>query len=74
VYFHCAVLRGAPVPIYSQIDFAYAPRLVLPSIGELVELWITLIDRGVWQTNADGTWAWDPERRVPPDVLDLGVY
>jgi hypothetical protein len=73
LYFHCAVPRDAPVPVYSQNDDVVAPRLVLPSIGELIVGWIELIDRGVWRTNPDGTWAWDHEQ-LPDDVLERGIY
>ncbi|MGH2840073.1 MAG: hypothetical protein ACRDKY_04520 [Solirubrobacteraceae bacterium] len=74
VYFHCDVPRDSPVPIYTQNDDVSEPCLVLPSIGELVLAWIDLIDRAVWTTNPDGSWAWD-HRRVPPaDVLKLGIY
>lgn len=73
LYFDCAVARDAPVPVYSQNDDVVAPRLVLPSIGELIMVWIDLIDRGVWRTNPDGTWAWDHEQ-LPNDVLELGIY
>ncbi len=73
VYFHCSVPRDAPVPIYTQHDVD-DPRLVLPSIGELVLAWIDLIDHGIWKTNADGTWAWDPRVLPPDDVLKLGIY
>lgn len=74
VYFHCAVPRDAPVPIYTQHDDVVDPRLVLPSIGELVLAWIDLMDRDVWRTNPDGTWAWDHTRLTAPDVLDMGIY
>jgi len=73
VYFHCAVPRDAPVPIYVQGDWVADPELVLPSIGELVEVWIGLLDRGVWRTDAAGLWEWDHER-LPPDVLEFGIY
>jgi len=73
VCFHCVVPRDAPVPIYILGDWVADPELVLPSIGELVEVWIGLIDRGVWTTAADGRWEWDHER-LPPDVLEFGIY
>jgi len=73
VYFHCAVPRDVPVPIYVQGDWVADPELVLPSIGELVEVWIGLIDRGVWRTDADGSWEWDHER-LPPEVVEFGIF
>ena len=74
VFFHCAVPRDTPVPIYTQHDDVVPPRLVLPSIGELVLAWIDLMDRDVWRTNPDGTWAWDHTRLTAPDVLTMGIY
>lgn len=74
VYFDCSVPRDAPVPVYTQNDDVVEPRLVLPSIGELVLTWIDLIDRGVWVTNPDGTWAWNADQLLPADVLKLGIY
>jgi len=73
VYFHCGVSRDVPVPIYILSDWVADLELVLPSIGELVELWIGLIDRGVWKTDADGSWEWDHER-LPPEVLEFGIF
>lgn len=73
VYFHCDG-PDAPVPVYTQIDHTEQPRRVLSSIGELVLAWIDLMDRGIWATNADGTWAIDHDRALPPDVMRLGIY
>lgn len=73
IYFACGGARDDPVPIYAQNDHTTRPRLVATSIGELVLVWISLIDRGVWATDEDGNWAWDHER-VPQDVLDRGIY
>lgn len=74
ILFQCAGERNAPVPIYVMDDWSdQAPRLALPSIGELVRTWITYIDRGLATTTADGRWRRD-RHRYPQDILDLGVY
>lgn len=73
IYFDCSGPRDAPVPIYSLNDWTDDARLALSSIGDLVLTWISLIDRGVWVTRPDGTWAWDHER-IPQDVLQNGIY
>lgn len=73
VYFHCAVARDAPVSIYVQNDYVGEPRLVLPSIGELVIVWMELLDRGIWATRPDGQWDWD-HARIPADVVQRGIY
>jgi hypothetical protein len=73
IYFHCAGAKDAPVPVYSQNDYTDRPRLVLPSIGELVMTWISYVDRGVFATNPDGTWIVRSEKPYPPDVQELGV-
>jgi hypothetical protein len=73
IYFDCSGDRRAPVPIYSG-DHGYAQRLVLPSIGELVQIWIDLIEQGIWTTAADGTWLHPNFEQLPPHVQQLGVY
>lgn len=73
LYFHCSGPRDVPVPIYSRNDYTDPPRLVLPSIGELVLTWISYIDRDIFKTNADGSWISKPLDRYPPDVMQLGV-
>jgi hypothetical protein len=65
IYFQCAGPRDAPVPVYSQNDYAVAPRPVLASIGELVLTWISYIDCGVFATKADGTWIVGPRPPAP---------
>lgn len=72
IWFHCDGARDAPVPIYSQNDWTAPLRLVLPSIGELVTTWTDYLDRGIFQTNPDGTWAYRHD--LPQDVLQLGVF
>ena len=73
VYVQCAGSKDAPGPVYSQSAWADRPRLVLPSIGELVMTWISYIDRGVFATNPDGTWIAGARPPHPPDVQELGV-
>jgi hypothetical protein len=72
VIFDCAGARTAPVPIYVQGDNAAAHRLVLPSIGSLLEAWIELIDSGAWAVTPDGAWAIHPDK-VPPALRDCGL-
>ena len=74
IYFDCTVSRDEPVPVISSPDSSGPHRVVLPSIGELVRAWIDLLDRGIWATNPDGTWAIEPNRVLPADVLNLGIY
>jgi hypothetical protein len=74
ILFQCAGERHAPVPVYVLEDWAAeAPRLALPSIGELVRTWISYIDLGLATTDADGSWRRD-RHRYPQEILDLGVY
>lgn len=74
IHFCCAGARDAPVPVYGRLDWSSAPELRLPSIGELVVTWLDYIDRGIFVIKADGSWLIDPDRRLPPDVLALGMY
>ncbi|MDP8968661.1 MAG: hypothetical protein M3N04_08675 [Actinomycetota bacterium] len=73
IFLDCKVPRDAPIPIHSLSDWTENLRLVLPSFGELIATWIGYIDRGVFRTNPDGTWAWNPDI-LPRDVVELGVY
>lgn len=69
VYFGCAGARYEHVPIYTQNDIE-TPAIVLPSIGELVLAWITLIEQGAWSINPDGIWELN-EENVPPGLAEL---
>jgi hypothetical protein len=72
--FQCAGARDAAVPVYVIGDWAEpAPRLALPSIGELVRVWMSYIDAGLVTTNSDGSWRAD-SHLLPQEVLELGVY
>jgi hypothetical protein len=71
IYFDCSGPRDAPVPIRTQQDID-TPEPVLPSIGEMIALWIELIDTGVSTIDADGEWEWDFEK-VPQRIRDLGI-
>lgn len=73
IFFDCEGARDAPVPIYVG-DHGYGQQLVLPSIGELVAVWIDLIRTGVYTTDANGNWQGDVEERCPPEILKLGVF
>jgi SMI1 / KNR4 family (SUKH-1) len=74
LFFQCDGECDAPVPIYVLDDWSdEAPRPALPSIGELVQTWISYIDMGLATTNADGSWRKD-SRRYSQAHLDLGVY
>jgi hypothetical protein len=65
---------GGAVPfVIGRSQSRYEPRLVLPSIGELVMTWISYIDCGLFATHPDGTWIGRSEKRFPPDVQELGV-
>lgn len=72
IFFDCEGPRDAPVPIYIG-GHGEEQRLVLPSIGEMVLVWIDLIEQGVFTTDTDGLWHMDFDK-VPPEVLPLGVY
>jgi hypothetical protein len=72
IFFDCRVEPDQPVPIvvsgHGQDD-----RVVLPSIGELVTIWVDLIETGAFATNPDGTWQWEFDR-IPAEIRELGVY
>jgi hypothetical protein len=71
--FDCEGAHDEPVPIYVG-DHGEGQRLVLPSIGELVAVWIDLIKIGAFATDEDGNWRHDTSDLVPSDVRKLGVY
>lgn len=73
IYLDCGVPQNASVPVLSLIDWTEQPTLALRSFGELIEMWIEYVDRGVFRTNPDGTWVCDHES-IPRDIVDLGVY
>jgi hypothetical protein len=73
IYFACDVPRDAPVPIYVG-DHGAESVLALPSIGELVAIWIDLIETGVYRVEDDGVWANTKWEGLPERVQKLGVY
>jgi hypothetical protein len=73
ISFDCSGDHRAPVPVYTS-DHAAPQRLALPSIGELVLVWIDLIEQGIWTTNPDGIWTYPPFEALPERVRQLGVY
>jgi hypothetical protein len=73
IFFDCEVARDAPVPICVG-GHGEGQRRVLPSIGELVAVWIDLIRTGVYAIDANGNWQGGVEERCPPEVLKLGVF
>lgn len=72
IYVDCNGPRDAPAPIYAQNDWTEPPRRVLPSIGELIAIWIGLLDDGVFTMNPDGTWGRPIERSISPSLCWLG--
>lgn len=72
IFFDCEGPDDAPVPIYVG-DHGEAQRLVLPSIGELVAVWIDLIKTGAFATDEHGNWRHDTWEQVPAEVRRLGV-
>jgi hypothetical protein len=52
--FDCNGPRDEPVLVRTQNDIE-DPTVALASIGELVRLWIQLLDLGVWRSRLDGT-------------------
>jgi hypothetical protein len=74
IFFACNGARDAPVPIRTQEDVD-GPEPVLPSIGELVKVWIELINTSVFPAGVEGEWDWDWDfGRLPQRIVDLGVY
>ena len=59
------------MPVYTQTDIG-EPSLVLPSIGELVTVWIELLDRGVWSRAPDGPVLTD-WTKVPAEYESLSI-
>lgn len=62
------------IPLVVADDWTEEPRASLPSLGDLFETWTRLLDEGVWQPGEDGQWAGDCFDRVPPEIVELGVY
>jgi hypothetical protein len=74
ILFRCDGAPDAPVPVYVMDDWSdEAPRLALPSIGELVLTWTSYIDAGFVTTDPDGGWS-APGPALPHEVELLGVY
>jgi hypothetical protein len=51
----CGRGRDAPVPVYVQDDID-TPEEFLPSIGELVAMWTTILASGSVSIDPDGRW------------------
>lgn len=62
-----------PAAIYTQNDGTQPPRFALQSMGELITIWIQLIDSGVVMVEADGSWDLSPGVALPRDVAQLQV-
>ncbi|MEY2515755.1 MAG: hypothetical protein QOJ89_3113 [bacterium] len=74
ILFGCDGAPDAPVPVYVMDDWSdEAPRLALPSIGELVLTWTSYIDTGIVTTGPDGDWLYD-DKALSQEVQELGVY
>ncbi|MCW2995501.1 MAG: hypothetical protein JWQ18_2996 [Conexibacter sp.] len=73
IFFDCSGARDAPVPIWVG-GHGEDDRYALPSIGELVVIWIELIEIGAHAVDDSGAWKdtdWD---LVPERVQQLGVF
>jgi hypothetical protein len=73
IYVDCNTRAEAPAPIYSQNDHTDPPRVALPSMGELITIWMQLIDDGIFATTPDGQWQPVDPDRVGPDLWERGI-
>jgi SMI1/KNR4 family protein SUKH-1 len=55
LFVFCGRARDAPVPVYVQEDIG-TPEELLPSIGELVVIWTTMLASGSVSIEPDGLW------------------
>ena len=69
----CSGPRDAPVPIWMG-SHGQEDVLVLPSMGDLVAIWIDLIHTGVFATDNDGLWKPVDLEQVPQAVRGTGAY
>lgn len=73
----CRQQGNVPAPVYwDRYDDFVRPELAAPSLGELVLVWISYIERGVYAVDPDGGWAADqPLLLTPPqDVVRRGLW
>jgi hypothetical protein len=72
IYFDCRGAVDQPVPVYAAQDIE-APELALASVGELVLVWTTLLEDGIW-FDTPGHERPGYEDLLPEHVVKLGVY
>jgi len=73
----CRHAGDVPAPVYwDRYDDFVRPELAAPSLGDLLLVWISYIERGVYAANPEGGWAADQPLldEPPPDVVQRGLW
>lgn len=72
----CRQSGNVPAPVYWDPKANLNPIVAAPSMGELILVWLSYIQRGVYAVDPDGGWAADQPLIVEPpaDVLERGLW
>ena len=66
LYFDCSGARQDTVPVFGQSDFE-TPEMIVGSMGDLVNIWLEMLDTGIWRVKHDGQMEVDRDH-VPPTL------
>lgn len=72
VYFFCEGARDQPVPIYARYENSSTPWEVLPSIGELIVIWLRLCELEVFDKQESG-WLHSDQAKIPREYIEMGI-
>lgn len=73
----CRQRGKVPTPVYwDRYDDFVRPQIAAPSLGELILVWMSYIERGVYAVDPDGGWTTDQPLLVEPpdDVIERGLW
>lgn len=72
----CRQRGDVPAPVYWDRYANFNPEVAAPSMGELILVWLSYIERGVYAVDPAGGWAADQPLLVEPpeDALQRGLW